>query len=238
MQLKLSLSARQLLGLLLTVVALLAAAGTAVQVAKYGFQYREGWTRLWNLDREYNLPSLFSTLLLAGCAVLLRAIAQRAAATGDRWLYSWRLLSAIFVGLALDEWFSIHEILIIPDLAKWANLPGFLKQIWVIPAAILVTLGAWKFWPFWLHLPPKLRWRSLIAGVTYVSGALLMEMIGGIYSEIDGQQNLAYALLTVVEEVAEMLGTTLFLWALLVHLGSWSGQLSIALELGDRPERP
>lgn len=238
MQFKVSLSARRVLFLLLVTVALLTAAGTAVQVAKYSFQYREGWTRMFNLDREYNLPSLFSTLLLAGCAVLLRAIGQQATAAADPWDKSWRFLSAIFAFLAADEWFSIHEILIIPDLAKWANLPGFLKQIWVIPAAILVSLGAWKFWPFWLKLPTKLRWRSLVAGVVYVAGALLMEMVGGEYSDLDGQQNLGYALLTVVEEVAEMLGITLFLWALLVHLGSWSGQVSLKLELGDRPERP
>ena len=238
MQFKVSLSARRVLFRLLVSVALLTAAGTAVQVAKYGFDYREDWLRMFNLDREYNLPSLFSTLLLAGCAVLLRAIGQRATAAADPWDRSWRLLSTIFAVLAADEWFSVHELLIIPDLAEWANLPGFLKQIWVIPAAILVSVGAWKFWPFWLNLPTKLRWRSLVAGVVYLSGALLMEMIGGEYADLDGQQNLGYALLTVVEELAEMLGTTLFLWALLVHLGSWSGQVSLTLELGDRPVRP
>lgn len=234
MELKVALSARRVLGWLLVAVVLLTLAGTAVQVAKYAFGYREGWTRLFNLDREYNLPSLFSTGLLGGCALLLRAIGQRAAALGDRWAPSWRLLGGIFTFLALDEWFSIHEILILPDLAKWAGLPGFLKQIWVIPAVIAVGWGAWRFWPFWRQLPPKLRGRSLLAGCLYVSGALLMEMVGGAYSADQGQQNLTYALLTVVEEVAEMLGTTLFLWALLVHLGSWSGKFSLLLDLGDR----
>lgn len=61
-----------------------------------------------------------------------------------------------------------------------------------------------------------------------------MEMVGGAYSADQGQQNLTYALLTVVEEVAEMLGTALFLWSLLVHLGSWSGKFSLVLNLGDR----
>ena len=138
--------------------------------------------------------------------------------------------------LAADEFLGLHEILIIPDLAKWLGLPGFLRPLWVIPGAIAVLWGIWKFGPFWQQLPTKLKRRSLVAGILYITGALGLEMVGGAYADIEGQQNLVYALLTVVEEVLEMSGMILLLRALLLDLKSWSGTFSFEAAIGNSPK--
>ncbi|MGD1852221.1 MAG: hypothetical protein ACFCBU_17075, partial [Cyanophyceae cyanobacterium] len=118
----------------------LTVAGTAVQIGKYVFDYREEWTRFFNLDREYNLPSLFSAGLLFSSGILLRSRGQRAKDLGDHWAGSWHLLGTVFIVLAADELLGLHEILIIPDLAKWLGLPGFLRPLWVIPGEIAVGM--------------------------------------------------------------------------------------------------
>ncbi len=237
MQVKVSLSVRQILVALVISVLFLTLAGTAVQIGKYVFDYREGWTRFFNLDREYNLPSLFSSLLLLGCSILLRSREGRGRELGEREADSWRLLGNIFALLAADELLGLHEILIIPDLAKWLGLPGFLRPLWVIPGTMAVIWAAWKFTPFWRQLSTQLRRRSLIAMVVYVGGALLMEMAGGAYSDLEGQQNLVYALMTVVEEVLEMGGVILLLRALLLELRPWSGVFSLEAVVSGRPRK-
>ena len=236
MHVKVALLTRQVLTALVVGVLLLTIAGTAVQVGKYVFDYREGWTRFFNLDREYNLPSLFSALLLLGNGILLRSRGERAKVQGEGLAGSWRLLGTVFMVLAADEFLGLHEILIIPDLAKWLGLPGFLRPLWGIPGAIAVLWGIWKFGPFWQQLPTKLKRRSLVAGIIYITGALGMEMVGGAYADLEGQQNLVYALLTVVEEVLEMGGMILLLRALLLDLKSWSGTFSFEAAIGTPPE--
>ena len=63
-----------------------------------------------------------------------------------------------------------------------------------------------------------------------------MEMVGGAYADIEGQQNLVYALLTVVEELLEMGGVILLLRALLLDLKCWSGTFSLEAAIRTRPQ--
>lgn len=236
MKLALSLSTRQVSRAFFWVIFFLVASGLTVQVAKYGFGYRQEWTRWFNLDREYNLPSFYSSVVLAWSGVLLRSIARCPPPnTSPQQQQSWGLLSVIFFALALDEWFSLHELLIVPDLAKWANLPGFLRQIWVIPAVVIVALFLQRFWQFWRNLPRQLRWRMALSGGIYLFGALGMEMVGSAYADLEGQQNLIYALMTVLEEMAEMVGIAIFVRTLLAYWLSyreaWSATLTTTVSI-------
>jgi hypothetical protein len=54
----------------------------------------------------------------------------------------------------------------------------------------------------------------------FVGGALAMEMISGRHHEIYGKANLAWVALTTTEELLEMLGGIVFLYALMLHTGS------------------
>jgi hypothetical protein len=230
MRLRISASRGQVQWSLAIAIAVLVAAGTAVQVAKYGYGYRADWTRFWNLDREWNLPSFFSAALLGWAALLMERVGQRLG--GSR---AWRRLAQFFGFLALDEWFGIHEILIIPDLAKALNLPGFLRQIWVIPAIALVAAVAFKGRRFVARQPIALRRTLIGSGLLFFGGAIGLEMVGSAYADLEGQQNLTYALMTVVEEAMEMTGSAVLGLGLLKHLGHWSFHLDVDANLGTPP---
>ena len=83
------------------------------QVGIYGFGADKHWLDVLNMDRELNLPTLFSGLLLLMAAMLLQRLSN---APGKESAGDWTLLSRIFVFLALDESLQIHEILILPGL--------------------------------------------------------------------------------------------------------------------------
>jgi hypothetical protein len=180
-----------------------------------------------NLDREMNFPSWYSTFALIFCALLLRVIAtgKQDESKSDR--RRWLLLSNIFWFLAADELFSIHEILIIPKLAKDLHLPNFLAQIWVIPGAIFVVFLAKYYWGFFDRLQGRSRFHFFLAATLYVGGALLMEMVGSAYSKVYGQQNLVYALLATLEEVMEMLGVVVFIYGLLSYMESCHEEIQL-----------
>lgn len=213
-----------------------AVAGVTVQVLRYGFNYRERWIGLFNLDREINYPSWYSSFTLLFCAILLGIIAAAKKKQGDRFLSHWKALGFIFVFLSLDEILSIHEILIIDDLRKALNLGGFFYFIWVIPGAIFVLLTALAYLKFLRHLPQKTRQLFLLAGSIYVGGALGMEMVCGYYADAVGQRNVIYGLMVSVEEILEMVGVIVFIYALLSYIGSYLEDIDLRFKIVDREE--
>ncbi|NEP07848.1 MAG: hypothetical protein F6K25_18830 [Okeania sp. SIO2G4] len=206
----------------------------AIQIGKYVFDYREPWTRLFNLDREMNIPTWYSALMLISCGLIIRGIFAIKKSQSERFWRKWQILSIIFFLLALDEVASIHEILIIDDLADTLNLPSLWHSVWVIPGTVLVVIFIWKYWKFILYLPNQLRRYFLIAISLYVGGALGMEMVGSYYDGIDGQQNLVYAMLATVEEVMEMMGCVVFIYGLLTYLGELSTELQVNFHINNK----
>ncbi len=152
----------------------------------------------------------------------------------DLWWRKWRTLSIIFFILAIDEIASIHEVLIIDDLADALNLPSFWHSVWVIPGTILVAIFIWKYWEFILYLPNQLKPYFLIGISLYLGGALGMEMVGSYYDGIDGQQNLVYAMLATIEEVMEMIGCVVFIYSLLTYLGKLSAGIQVNFHIKNK----
>jgi hypothetical protein len=67
----------------------------------------------------------------------------------------------------------------------------------------------------------------------YIGGALGLEMLGSYYAELEGQQHLTYALLTILEEAMEMMGTVVFIYGLLFYIGRWSQELQVQIKVLD-----
>ncbi len=230
MQLKISIKPSSIVRYLAIGVIFLTIFSIGIQIGKYVFDYRESWTRMFNLDREMNIPTWYSALMLLFCALLLKIIAQGKKQQGDRFSTDWRLLSNIFIILAIDEVLSIHEILIIPDVSKALNLPWFLHSLWVIPGAIFVLWFGKHYWQFSQNLSYKSRQHFFLAAAIYVGGALIMEAIGSHIAEWQGQQNLTYALVATVEEVMEMTGIIIFIYGLLFYLQQWTPNLLLQID--------
>jgi hypothetical protein len=183
--------------------------------------YLSGY-RLLDLDAEQTIPSWYSSSLLLLCAGLLALIAQAKNRNADPYRFHWSLLSIIFVGLSIDEAVSIHEEAIGP-LRTMFNFSGLLYFNWVIPGMAFVGLFALLYLKFLFHLPATIRRLFFISAVVYVSGAIGLEMIGGMFWQETGPDTLLYQTTSTLEELFEMLGIDLFVYALMsylaVHLG-------------------
>lgn len=182
--------------------------------------------KLLDVNREKNIATAFSGLLLLGCGVLLgqvSALKQRQIEKGQKskkqaFLAHWRGLCGLFVLMAIDECFLIHERLNM-FLDDHFYTKGIFYYDWVIPGSIFVLVFVMTYAQFIVHLPQATRWRFLGAGVLYVSGALGMEMVSGQYIYTHGLDgSITLALLNGIEETAEMLGAVCFIRALLLYL--------------------
>ncbi len=231
MQLKITVSPHKIIRYLMIGVVFFTLVSTGIQICKYVFDYRDEWMDLFNLDRELNFPTWYSAWMLVFCAILLRIIAMGKKQQGDRYTKDWQLLSLIFLWMAIDEIVSIHEILIIPEVSQALNLPWFLHSMWVIPGVVFVAWFAKRYGKFVRHLPAKSRQHFIGAACTFISGALVMEMIGSYFAQSIGQQHIVYALIATVEETLEMIGIVMFIYALLNYLSKWANHLDLKLDI-------
>ena len=233
MQIKISLSPRSIVTYLALGVLFFTVVSIGIQICKYVFDYRDGWMKMFNLDRELNFPTWYSAWMIGFCSILLQIIAIGKKQQGDRYAADWKLLSFIFMLMAIDEVLSIHEILIIPEVSQALNLPWFLHSMWVIPGTVFVVWFAKRYSKFSRHLPLKSQQHFISAACIYVGGALAMEMIGSHLAQAQGQQNLFYALVATAEEVMEMAGIIIFIYGLLYYLSQWTDILNLQINILD-----
>lgn len=169
----------------------------------------------FDLDAEVNLPTWFQTLLTAAIGGLLLAWrGELVVGGGARW--GWVLLGFAFLALSLDEMASLHEKLMGPMREIFSITSGPLLYAWVIPVGLLTLVLFLVLVPFLKSLPRATLIRFLVAGFVFVSGALLLEMVGASLATTLGDTAL-YDGVTSLEEAMEMVGAVLFLRALLIH---------------------
>ncbi|QNI90742.1 putative membrane protein [Synechococcus sp. BOUM118] len=202
------------------------------QVGIYAFGADKHWLDVLNMDRELNLPTLFSTMLLLTAARLLMQLSK---ASLQESADDWTLLSRIFMFLAVDEALQIHEILILPDLRH--HIHPALASTWVIPYG-LVALGLlWRFRHFLTTLSAKTSNSFLCAGGVYITGAIGMEMVGSfaVRSGVIRLHSFWYGAITGIEESLEIMGLILFIHALMRQLIKQSGKQAWILKFSADP---
>jgi hypothetical protein len=214
-----SIRPRRWTRLLLTIAVLLGLAGLEVVLAEYfwGDRRQHGLSRVFNLDAENNAPTWFSSICLFLCALLLWLTGKAARLRRDPASRYWFGIAAVFLMMSLDETASLHERLLQPMRAAF-HLSGYFYYGWVVPGGLFVLAFAAATIRFLQRLPADTRRRFLVAGFTFVAGGLGIEMLAANYEFVHGEGGLPLHLLSVAEETLEMLGTVLFLRALLLHL--------------------
>lgn len=225
MDLAISVSARRCaLGLAL-IVALIVVASVGASFLSFAQisdpflrEVRESIVRLLWLDGEGNIPAWYSAVLLFLCALLLGAITIAHHYQADGKLSGWLFLTLIFLFLSLDEIAQFHELSIAPLRTRF-ELTGFFHYAWIVPATLAVVLFFLAYARFIVRLPSRTRQLFLLAGAVYIAGALGVEAISGKQASLHGEQNLTYHAIITVEELFEMAGITLFLYALLDYIG-------------------
>lgn len=170
-----------------------------------------------DINREANIPTFFSTLLILIATLLLWV-------TGDLERYNkqpfgvhWTVLSIIFLILALDEASGLHER--IEDLVKRLyTFSGLLHYAWVVPAIFFIFILGVIYLRFFLALPRHIQRMLLLAICTFILGAVGIEMLNGWYRDKIGMTMLIETILTTTEETLEMLGMILFIRTLMIYL--------------------
>ena len=218
--------------ILALVVLFLSIAGIVSNFVAY-FQCHRGnlnagpFVKLFDLNREGNIPTFFSASTLLLCSALLAIIAFAKKKEDAPYRLHWKALSVIFLFLSLDEASQLHEKTIKP-LRSALNASGFLHYTWVILGIVFSLIVLLAYLRFLADLPRKSRNLFLVAGALVIGGALGMEMISGYYFSSYGSQplplsrlcnfRLNLAKLSTVEELLEMLGIVVFIYALMSYI--------------------
>ena len=215
------------------VIAFIALLGLCAEAAylEWDGDAAEPFMDTFSLSEERNVPTWFSAMthVVSGC--LLALIAMSVRRKGGPFTAHWAGLSAAFFFISLDESITIHEEM--HGVVDGGG--GAFYFNWIIPASGILLLGGLAYLRFLKHLPARSRRDFMIAGSIFVGGALLMEIPLGLWTDANGSSNMGYVLIDAVEETMEMVGSALFIVALIRHLGGPSGTVNV--RLGDDSSR-
>ena len=235
-EVRLRIAIRPFMRVLCIWVGFLVAASSFGQFSTYvlGHTHLFGMVNLFSLDREANIPSWYSSVSLLFCGILLAVIGHTSRLHAERWWRHWMGLAIIFGILAVDEAASIHELSIEP-LRNLLGAGGLLHWTWVVPGAIFVVFVGAVYLRFIAALPRRTRLLFVISAITFVGGALGLEMLGAAWFDVHGRRNLGYSFFWTVEETLEMCGVLIFIYALLGHLSQLlPGGLRLHFDATDR----
>ena len=177
---------------------------------------------LFHLDEESSFPTWYSAVALLAASLLLFVVAARQRRLHDPWTRHWIGLGAGFLLLSIDEVVGLHEA-----------LNGETDFSWVLVGAPISLVVFAVYIPFIRRLPDPFRSRLLVAGMTFLTGALVIEYAQTPLSDAGLIDTLGYNLAVVPEETLEMLGIVILLHALIDYLGH-AGRITLALG----PARP
>ena len=194
--------------------------------SKYCFRHPKvyGLIPFFDLDKEQNIPSLFSTGLFSLNSILFLLIWRVKRHTDKRYRV-WLFLSGLFFFLILDEFCEIHESISTPFKSA-LNTSGFLAFAWVIPygiAGILLSIYLFRF--VWSQ-DKKIRNLFILSALSYFIGAIGFEMLGAAYST-SKECDIVCGLLTMCEESLEMNGLIMLVYTLLSVLNEQSWVIEI-----------
>lgn len=170
----------------------------------------------FDLDREQNLPTWWSSAkLLAAGLVLGAAFLLRRGADGTR---AWLLAAAAVVamGLSLDETALLHErlgIIVLPYDRREGTLfaEGGAWMMLLVPAAIVGPAVLWRLGlRDYLRAAPVAAVRMGLGLALFVAGAAGVELLRGV-----SVGAWWHPLQVLLEEGLEFLGATLILWGVL-----------------------
>lgn len=209
---------KQALTTLLCLILLLLLANTAGIVSEVylGHDHVYGLISLFNFNTVGNIPTFCSSCLLAIASMLLSLITLAQKRSGASYL-PWMGLAFMFLFLSFDEMASIHERLTVP-LKESLNTTGLLFYAWVILYGIAVVVLAVAYLPFLVRLPKTIGVLFVGSGIIFVAGALVLESLGGRHVDLHGKNNITHHVLYTCEELLEMHGVVIFIYALFLYM--------------------
>jgi hypothetical protein len=190
----------------------------------------------WIENNDESIAAWYSSFLLLFCSFLLAAIAASRKRSKDHYSRHWRVLSGIFLILSIDEVAKIHEH--VGDMGAALAISrgfvpeGFVYFFWVVPYAFFMFIVLLAFLRFLSHLPRNTLLLFLGASAIYVGAALGIELLDSKMFYLLNQGADVGRMVTaieIMEEVLEMVGIVVFVYALLSYMGSYVGELTIQI---------
>jgi len=171
---------------------------------------------LFKLTGEYNVASLYSSLIILLASVFLFLIFNTTEIKNHR-IY-WATLGFIFIFLACDESFKIHEGLS-QIIRGNTEVTGSIKYgTWALPYLFLTAIVGLLYARFVFSLPKQTKILIILSGAIYVGGAGGFELIEGYLFKEFGEESIVYKLIHSTQEILEMIGMILFNYTLLDYL--------------------
>jgi MFS family permease len=174
---------------------------------------------MFDLNGEQNAPTLFSSMLLISAGALCFFTSRLA----SRWRWQWCFMALVFIVLGIDETFELHEPLFFilrgnrsestAELAdkldgiRWSDL-----YVWIIIAIMLLLI--W-YWSLIQHVGRKVLVIAVWSAAIYLFGVIGIDNV--LVAEND-VPTIIYLPLSILEEVCEFVGVSLFIYAVLVYL--------------------
>lgn len=205
---------RVVAGLLWAIVALNIANWITVAV----LDERNGWLLL---GQERNPSTWFSAAQLAFAGALAWAVGR------DRLdAARWNLVTGLLLLLSLDEVATFHE-----KLGGLPLIPGIGDRAWAGAGLLLVGVVALRLVPWALTLAPHLRFGLLVGAVTFVVGAVGVELLAAGW-EVEHGQDRTFWVLSSVEEDLELVGVFVVVRVLLAQLRAAGTRLTFSVGAG------
>ncbi len=207
-----TLKPQKVLQFFLMIIGLLLLANIAGIVAKFymNFPHIKSFIRLVDFDTEMNVPTLYSSFAMFVASALL-ALVGYIHRTRKEPSLAWFGLAFIFTFLSIDESSEFHEMLVGP-VRETLHTSGVFYFAWVIPYGILAIVLGIAYFKFLLNLPRNILGLFVLSGLVFLSGALGLELVGGVIAQSSGTDSLLYAISYTFEELLEMIGIALLIY--------------------------
>lgn len=185
-----------------------------------GFLFTEGRTSenfhhvfyLFDVGREYNIPTWYSSMLWALLGLLALFIGSQA----RRFRASWAFLGIVGLAASIDEYQELHERLDGIGFVLREYLPFYVPFPWLVVGVPLALLVGLLLLRLVLSLPRRTTIGIIAAGALFLSGAVGMELLSGyVLASQEWAVNSRYVLVTLIEETLEMLAIGLAVASLL-----------------------
>lgn len=185
--------------------------------------------RWFDFNLESNVPTWFSVIILAFAAMLFFIIYVQKKNNNIKGAHYWLTLCFIFLFISLDESVQVHEEvakILRPSVSN--DMSGLLYWAWVIPYGIFAVAAAVYFMRFVLSLPAATRKLFILAGGMYIFGALILELAEGHLYVKYGLNHIYNRILYFTEELCEMGGVTVLIYALLSYMAAENTGIAIS----------
>jgi hypothetical protein len=186
------------------------------------------FSRFFSFDSKISIPTWYSSTLMLICALLLGAIANHSRGKGDRDWVPWGFFALVFLALSLDEVAGIHVR--INFMTRYVLQSQAIRYGMYLMIAASVGLVLWVCRKFFARLPKETRWQLSAGSLFYIGSVAIDRFDKRIWREQDFYTvSQTPGLFTALDELLELVGLVIFIYALLTYIGKTIKELQIKI---------